>query len=164
MTDQTKPKIESLGEIELYGGRFRGRLVREAGPDGTGVEIHARNDTQREAERLFSLGRINHDQLTAANMIRDDNEIGRKQLKAASWTSAVDNSFASADPIIRAAAYEEYRLAMNQLGRDQRRIVEDVVINDMRLEDWARRWRCHGDGLLTTALDRLAKHYERSGR
>src|SRR3990167_741791 len=137
-------------------------------PDADGraqIISHWRNDTQREAERLYSLDRITHDQLRAANLIRDDwhNSGALRQLKAGSWSAAVDNSIAS-DSIIRSAAYEEYRLAMNQLSRDQRRVIEDVVIRDVNLDLWARRWRCLGDGLLTTALDRLAVHYERSGR
>ena len=158
-----KPEIE----IPLYGGRMKGRVVTELEPaDGehpAQIVTHIRNDTQREAERLYGLGRINHDQLIAANMLRDDYEIGHRRIKAASWEAAVDGSFGT-DHLMRSAAAEEYRLAMNQLSRDQRRIVQDVIRDDMRLEVWARRWRCHGEGLLQAALDGLATHYERSGR
>ena len=163
MTDQTKPEIE----IPLYGGRSRGRVVTELEPpDGDGVAqivTHVRNDTQREAERLFGAGKITHDQLIAANMLRDDYEVGHKRIKAASWVPPVDGSYGN-DHLMRSAASEEYRLAMNQLSRDHRRIVQDVIRDDMRLEVWARRWRCHGEGLLQAALDGLARHYERSGR
>ena len=144
-----------------------GRLVTELEPpdaDGRAqIVSHWRNDTQREAERLFGLGRITHDQLIAANAVRDDYENGHRRIKAASWTAAVDGSFGT-DHLMRSAAAEEYRLAMNQLSRNQRRIVQDVIRDDMRLEVWARRWRCLGDGLLQSALDGLARHYERSGR
>lgn len=154
-------------KIPLYGGRVIGRVVTELEPpDGDGVAqivTHVRNDTQREAERLFSLNRITHDQLIAANMLRDDYEVGHKRIKAASWVPPVDGSYGM-DQLMRSAASEEYRLAMNQLSRDHRRIVQDVIRDDMRLEVWARRWRCHGEGLLQAALDTLATHYERSGR
>ena len=153
-------------QIPLYGGRVIGRVVTELEPpDGDGVAqivTHVRNDTQREAERLFSLNRITHDQLIAANMLRDDYEVGHKRIKAASWVPPVDGSYGM--DIMRSAASEEYRLAMNQLSRDHRRIVQDVIRDDMRLEVWARRWRCHGEGLLQAALDGLATHYEKSGR
>jgi hypothetical protein len=156
-------------QIPLYGGRVVGRVVTELEPpDGDGVAqivTHVRNDTQREAERLFSLNRISHDQLIAANMLRDDYEVGHKRIKAASWVPPVDGSYdAVLDFGMQAGAAEEYRLAMNQLSRDHRRIVQDVIRDDMRLEVWARRWRCHGEGLLQAALDGLARHYERSGR
>jgi hypothetical protein len=154
-------------QIPLYGGRVLGRVVTELEPsDGehpAQIVTHVRNDTQREAERLFSLQRISHDQLIAANMVRDDYEVGHRRIKAASWVPPVDGSYGT-DHLMRGAAQEEYRLAMNQLSRDHRRIVQDVIRDDMRLEVWAKRWRCHGEGLLQAALDQLAVHYEKSGR
>ena len=165
MNDQPKPPIE----IPLYGGRAKGRLVTELEPAGgegkPEIVTHWRNDTQREAERLFHLGRITQDQLIAANMLRDAYENGHRRIKAASWVPPVDGAYDGALEFgMQAGAAEKYRLAMNQLSRDHRRIVQDVIRDDMRLEVWAKRWRCHGDGLLQAALDTLAKHYERSGR
>lgn len=151
VTDQKKPVIEELGDAA------RGRLVREADPDGR-LAVHWRNDTQREIDRLYKAGRISADQHLAGSTIRDVWEaagIGPSKLVAVNLLERGVGKTGIYDYV----AWEEYSIAMRQVGRDQKRVIQDVVLHDMNLDDWGRKWRCFPDSFLHGALDRLCRYY-----
>lgn len=162
VTDQKKPAVESLGNVSLYDGRAQGRLVREADPDGN-TTVHMRNDTQREIDRLYHKGQISFDQHTAGTIIRDQWDaagLGPSRVSAVN----LDMLSTGRPGISDYVAWESYSMAMKQIHRTHRQIISDVVIHDMDLQAWGRRWRCAGLETLKSALDQLAKHYERVGR
>lgn len=166
MTDQTKPE-SSPPQISLHGGRDTALVLTELEPGEFGkaeIVTHARNQTQRAADRLFHAGRITADQHLAATHLRDDFENGwRGRLRAASWEMRVDQS--GNRGLISAVAWELYTEALNQLSRDERTFARNVIVmEDMTADQWARKWRCHAGGMLNTVLDKLVKHYIRCGR
>lgn len=162
VTDQKKPVIEELGDAA------RGRLVTELEPadhDGKAkIVTHWRNDTQREIDRLYKAGRLGkrgedaHERYMAGSTIRDVWEaagIGPGRLVATSLEQRVMGRHLASDYV----AWDEYVIAIKQLGRDQKRVIQDVVLHDMPLDDWGRKWRCYPDSFLHGALDRLVIYY-----
>ncbi len=157
MTELKRPEV--IAEVSLHGGRDKGRIVREADTDGS-IVTRTRNDTQREIDRLFHVERIDGNQHLAGTTLRDVWEaagIGPGNLRAASLEQRIQGRHLASDYV----AWDEYVLAMKQLGRDHKRIVTDVVLYDENLDAWGRKWRCLPDPMLQRALDRLAKHYEK---
>ena len=149
-------KPEIVAEASLHGGH-RGRIVREADIDGS-IVVRIRVDTQREIDRLFRAGRVNGDQHLAGTTLRDQWESAGV---AVGKLSAVNPEIYSQGRSVIGdyVAWEAYNNAIKQLGRDQRRCVSDVVLHDMNLNEWGRKWRCFPDSFLTAALDRLGRHY-----
>ena len=156
-------KALALGTEAVNGGRDQARWVEDSDPDGSRV-VHLRVDTQRQIDRLSAAGRINPEQHMAGTTLRNDWEFAgwaMGHLKA-SKLEIVGHSVT--EELASMGAYEEYKLAMAQVARDDRSLLQNVVIFDHDLDAWARKWRCDGNSFLRRCLDKLTWHYERVRR
>lgn len=154
---------EVLARIDHNNNHDTAVLLRESDPDGLSVE-HRLVTTQRMIDRLRESSRIDDLQHHAGTILRDNYERARPSVGAlvAVDPGAPFGSRTEPELIANEDAWKIYRLAMQQAGQ-WNLILRFVVIEDRAPEGFGYRFNCAADATLTTALDRLVRHFEYVG-
>ena len=151
---QKLPRVLRTG-LAINGGRDTGDEVEIPDPDGNAAVVVI-NRTQRMAERLHAAGQIDADQLAAATELRDAWErAGLEQKGVRGGLRLLDGGHR--DIVNSEDAWTDYCRMINQIARDDRRIIIAVVIHDEDPVAYGQRWRAHGLTWLRRALEQLGR-------
>lgn len=136
-------------------------LVRESDSANNNA-VYLVNRTQRMIDRLARHNVIDSRQYDAATQLRDAWERAGLQIGGAGARSLdrpMGLNEGPLDVVHDETAWRMYANAINQLSRDERRLVIAVVVHDQSPAEWGQRWRCHGETMLGRCLDKLVKYW-----
>lgn len=142
----------------LREGAIIGREVSEADPDGDAV-VHIQTVSERIIDRLHWAGGMTTEEHTAATTLRNNWEYGRRVSGARAAGQSTQGSGARATKAD--AAWDRHLHCFHRIGgHGTVKMLEAVVLDDIKPVDYAYRKNFHGPTNFILALERLLKYFE----